>query len=189
VHAADNDTIKVGVIGCGGRGSGAAENVLNSARGVEIVALGDYFHDRARGLHQRLKSFLNDEKDGKRARELGNKVDLPEERCFGGLDAYEQVLATPGVNYVILATPPGFRPLHLQAAIAAGKNVFTEKPVGVDGPGIRKVLDAADEAKKKALGIAAGTQRRHQVGYIQTIKRVHDGAIGNILTARCYWNQ
>src|SRR5207247_1920327 len=109
-------------------------------------------------------------KDDK-VKQLGNKVDLPEERCFAGLDAYEKVINMPGVNYVILATPPGFRPLHLQAAIAAGKNVFTEKPVGIDGPGIRKVLAAYEDALTKKLGIAAGTQRRHEVGYLETMKR------------------
>src|SRR5207244_8504956 len=89
----------------------------------------------------------------------------------------------------ILATPPGFRPIHIQAAIAAGKNLFTEKPVGVDGPGIRKVLDAFDEANKKKIAVAAGTQRRHQAGYIETMKQLHDGAIGDIVGGRCYWNQ
>ena len=90
---------------------------------------------------------------------------------------------------MILATPPGFRPMHLEAAIKAGKHVFTEKPVAVDGPGIRKVLAAAEEAKKKGLAVVAGTQRRHQAGYIESMKRIHDGAIGEITAARCYWNQ
>ena len=93
------------------------------------------------------------------------------------------------VNYIILATPPGFRPAHLAAAIAAGKNIFTEKPVAVDGPGIRAVLAAYEQAKTKGLGIAAGTQRRHQTGYLEAMKRIHDGAIGKIVSARCYWNQ
>src|SRR5262249_46587969 len=92
-------------------------------------------------------------------------------------------------NYIILATPPGFRPIHLQAAVAAGKNIFTEKPVAVDGPGIRKVLGAYDDAMKMKLAIAAGTQRRHQLAYIETIQRLHDGEIGDIVAARCYWNQ
>ncbi len=94
-----------------------------------------------------------------------------------------------GVNYIILATTPGFRPIHLQAAVAAGKNIFTEKPVGVDGPGIRKVMDAYEEAKKKGLHIAAGTQRRHDPRYIETIKRIHDGEIGDVVGGRGYWMQ
>jgi predicted dehydrogenase len=94
-----------------------------------------------------------------------------------------------GANYIILATPPGFRPLHIEAVVRAGKTLFTEKPVGVDGPGIRKVLAAYEESKGKNMAIAAGTQRRHQLGYVETMKRVHDGAIGDIVAARAYWNQ
>jgi predicted dehydrogenase len=93
------------------------------------------------------------------------------------------------VNNVILATPPGFRPSHIKAAVEAGKNIFTEKPVAVDGPGVRLCLQAYEEAKSKGLGIAAGTQRRHQKGYLETMQRIKDGAIGQIVAARCYWNQ
>src|SRR5262249_46498977 len=136
----------------------------------------------------RRSRLLNAGKKDAAIKALGNSVDLPEERCFAGLDCHEKVLSVPGLNYVILATPPGFRPLHLEAAVKAGKNIFTEKPVCVDGPGYRRVIAAYEEAKKKGLHIAAGTQRRHQAGYIETIKRVHGGAIGEIVSARCYWN-
>jgi predicted dehydrogenase len=189
VHAAGSDIIKVGVIGCGGRGSGAAENVLQAAPGVEIVAIGDYFKkDDRRGVEpcrQRILDFASS--DGK-VKELGNKVVLPEERCFVGLDAYKKVIDS-GANYIILATPPGFRPLHLQAAVAAGKHVFTEKPVAVDAPGVQLCFNVHAQAKQKGLGIAAGTQRRHQLGYLETMKQIQDGAIGKIVSARCYWNQ
>lgn len=174
-HAAGVDTIKIGLIGCGGRGTGAAQNALNAAPGVKLIAMGDAFKDR---LQESRKILTEKHKD---------KVDLPDDRCFVGLDAYKKVLATD-VNYVILATPPGFRPQHLKAAIAAGKNVFAEKPVAVDGPGVRTVLALYDEAKKKGLGVAAGTQNRHKTGYLETIKRLHDGAIGPIMAARCYYN-
>jgi predicted dehydrogenase len=185
VHAAGDDEIRVGAIGCGGRGSGAVENVLHSAPNVRIVALGDVFEDRLKGLQQRLKEVAaNDEV----VKKHGNAVDLPNERCFIGLDAFEKVLRTDA-NYIILATPPGFRPIHLQAAVTAGKNIFTEKPVGVDGPGIRKVLAAYDLAKQKGLGVGAGTQRRHQLGYVETMKRIHDGAIGDLVGGRGYWMQ
>jgi predicted dehydrogenase len=184
VHAAGSDTIKVGVIGCGGRGSGAADDVLKAAANVELVAIGDVFKFRVDSLRKRL---LDATRNDEAVKKLGNKVDLPEDRCFAGLDAYEKVINS-GVNYVILATPPGFRPLHLQAAVAAGKHIFTEKPVGVDGPGIRKVLAAYDESLKKGLGIGAGTQRRHQTGYLEALKRVHGGDIGTITALRCYWN-
>ncbi len=185
VHAAGSDKMKVGLVGCGGRGSGAADNVLHSAPNVEIIALADVFRNNLEGCRNRLRSTA--ERD-ERVKELGNKVDIPDDRCFIGLDAYKRLLDTD-VNYVILATPPGFRPLMLEAAVAAGKTIFTEKPVGTDGTGIRKVLAAYEEAKKKGLAIVAGTQRRHQLGYLETMKRIHDGAIGKITSARCYWDQ
>src|SRR5262249_37694991 len=161
------------------------ENVLSSAPNVQVIAIGDVFHFRVNDCRNSLKNFAATDEVCK---QHGNSVDLPDDRCHVGLDAYEKVINTPGVNYVILATPPGFRPMCLQAAVAAGKNIFTEKPVGVDGPGIRKVLAAYEESQKKRLAIAAGTQRRHQLGYLETMKQVHDGAIGDITALRCYWN-
>jgi myo-inositol 2-dehydrogenase/D-chiro-inositol 1-dehydrogenase len=185
VHAAGSDTIKVGLIGCGGRGSQAAENVLHAAPNVKVVAIADVFEAPLKRCQRSLKRFA--ERDDI-VKKHGNSVDLPDERCFLGLDAYEKVLSSD-INYVVLATPPGFRPLHLQAAVAAGKTIFTEKPVGTDGPGIRKVLAAYEEAKRKNLAIVAGTQRRHQTAYIDTIRRIHDGAIGELVGGRGYWNQ
>ena len=185
VHAAGSDVIKVGIIGCGGRGSGAGENVLEAAKGVEIIAVGDYFAHRAQGCRRRLISFAGDEP---KVKQLGNTVTIPEDHCYAGLDAYKRVIETPGVNYIILATPPGFRPQHLKAAVAAGKHIFTEKPVATDGPGIRTCFEVYEQANQKKLCIVAGTQRRHQLGYLETIKRIHDGAIGPIVSARCYWN-
>ena len=176
--AAGSDTIRVGVIGCGGRGTGAAANVLNAAPGVKVVALGDAFKDRLDACRAQL---LKDPK-------LAPNVDVPDERMFVGLDSFQKVLAAD-VNYVILATPPGFRPEHLAAAVAAGKHIFTEKPVAVDGPGIRAVLATYEQSKAKNLAIVAGTQRRHGKGYIETMKRIHDGAIGDLQSARAYWNQ
>jgi len=175
VHAAGSDTIKVGLIGCGGRGTGAAEQSVNSAPNVKLYAMADMFPDH-------LKNCLHN------LGKLGNKIDVSDDRCFTGFDAYKQLLATD-VDLVILATPPGFRPTHLAAAVEAGKNIFTEKPVGVDGPGIRQVLAAAEEAKKKNLAVVAGTQRRHQARYVEAMKRIHDGAVGDIAAARVYWNQ
>jgi len=187
VHAAGSDRIKVGLVGCGGRGGGAAEDVMNSAEGVTIHALGDVFKFQADGARNRLEGFLKSEKQGKTAREFGNTVEVGD-RCFSGLDAYKQVIDS-GANYIILATTPGFRPIHLEAAVAAGKNIFTEKPVGVDGPGIRKVLAAYEEAKRKGLHIAAGTQRRHDPRYIETMKRVQQGEIGDLVGGRAHWMQ
>lgn len=173
---AGSDAIRIGLVGCGGRGTGAVEDALNSSQGVTLVAMGDLFADRLVSSRTRL------------AEKFAKAIDVPEDRSFTGFDAYQKVLASD-VNYIILATPPGFRPMHLAAAVEAGKNIFTEKPVAVDGPGIRSVLATYEKARAKGLGIAAGTQRRHQTGYVETMKRIHDGAIGNVLSARCYWNQ
>jgi predicted dehydrogenase len=184
VHAAGNDQIKVGLIGCGSRGTGAAENVMHAAEGVTLYALGDAFDFQVEGCQRHLVNFGKEDEGVKK---LGNKVDFGD-RVFHGLDAYHRVLNS-GVNYVILATPPGFRPTHLEAAVAAGKNIFTEKPVGTDSHGLRKVFKAYEDAKAKGLAVAAGTQRRHQAPYIETIKRIHEGAIGDITGGRCYWMQ
>jgi myo-inositol 2-dehydrogenase/D-chiro-inositol 1-dehydrogenase len=176
VHAAGSDVIKIGLIGCGGRGTGAAEDAVTAAPDVKLVAVGDVFKDRVDTCLERLKKAVAD------------KVDVPEERQFVGLDAYEKVIASD-VNYIILATPPGFRPQHLKAAVAAGKHIFAEKPLAVDGPGIRACFEVYEEAKKKGLAIGVGTQRHHQAGYIATIGQIHAGAIGEIVAARAYWNQ
>jgi myo-inositol 2-dehydrogenase/D-chiro-inositol 1-dehydrogenase len=174
-RVAGSDAIRIGVIGCGGRGTGAVEDAINSSKGVTLVAMGDAFADRLTSSRARLTE------------KYGAAIDVGD-RAFTGFDAYQKVIASD-VNYIILATPPGFRPAHLAAAVGAGKHVFTEKPVAVDGPGIRQVLEVYEQAKGKGLGIAAGTQRRHQTGYIEAMKRIHDGAIGDITSARCYWNQ
>ncbi|MGC8828383.1 MAG: Gfo/Idh/MocA family protein [Verrucomicrobiia bacterium] len=195
-HAAPDDPIKIGVIGCGGRGTGAALDALGAAttviypsagfhtedvapgarvqrKDIQIVALADVFPDRLERCRKNLEKL---------------EIKIPDEFCYVGFDAYKKLLAVPEINYVILATPPHFRPIHLKAAIEAGKHVFMEKPVAVDGPGVRMVLEAGELAAKKKLGIVAGTQRRHSKAYNETIKRIHDGAIGEIIYGRCYWN-
>ena len=176
-YAAGSDEIRIGLVGCGGRGTGAVENAFGSAQGVKLVAMGDAFKDRL------------DESKATLAKKNADKMEVSNDRSFVGFDAYERVINAKEVNYIILATPPGFRPTHLKAAVAAGKNIFTEKPVAVDGAGIRSVLETYEQAKTKNLAIAAGTQRRHQTGYLETMKMIHDGAIGDIVAARCYWNQ
>ncbi|HXJ92002.1 MAG TPA: Gfo/Idh/MocA family oxidoreductase [Terriglobia bacterium] len=176
VHAAGSDEIRIGLIGCGERGTGAVENAFNAAPGVKLVAMADAFKDH---LDKSL-TYLSQFKE---------KVDVPEDRQFTGLGAFQKLLALDDVNYVILATPPGFRPWFIEETVAAGKNFFAEKPVGVDGPGIRTVLKAVDDAQAKGLHVGVGTQRHHQRGYIETLKRIHDGAIGDITEARVYWNQ
>lgn len=195
-HAAPDDPIRIGVIGCGGRGTGAIADALGAGtdvnypsagyhteniakgtkiahRNIEVVALADVFADRLNTCREQLAQL---------------EINIPQERCFVGFDAYQKLLAVPEINYVILTTPPHFRPIHLKAAIEAGKHVFMEKPVAVDGPGVRMVMAAGELARQKKLGIAAGTQRRHQRSYIETLKRIHDGAIGEIIYGRAYWN-
>jgi predicted dehydrogenase len=176
-HAQGSDAIRVGVIGCGGRGTGAVIDCLKSAQGVEIVALCDLFQDRLDASLQKIKEAHPD------------RVKVTPDRQFTGFDGYQKLIALPDVNYVIMAPPPGFRPIHLKATIEAGKNVFMEKPVAVDPVGIRSVLAASDLARRKGLAIVAGTQRRHQARYLELMKRIHNGAIGELVGGQCYWNQ
>jgi predicted dehydrogenase len=173
--AAGSDKLRVGLIGCGGRGTGAAKDCVSSSRGVEIVAMGDLFKDRVDGSLEQLK------------KDIGDKVKVTGDKCFAGFDAYKEVLASD-VDMVILATPPHFRPAQLKAAIEAGKHVFMEKPAGVDPAGIRSVLAASELAEKKKLAIVAGTQRRHQAHYVEIMKRINNGDIGEVVAAQCYWN-
>jgi myo-inositol 2-dehydrogenase / D-chiro-inositol 1-dehydrogenase len=187
VYAAGNDVIKVGLIGAGGRGKGAvrdileAEQVINGTTPkVEIVAVGDVFRDRA-------QTAVNEFKTARNFAAFAGQIKATPETTFDGLDAYQRVLSAD-VDLVILATPPGFRPLHLEAAIRAGKNIFCEKPVCVDAAGARKVYGLIPESRRKNLAIVAGTQRRHQKGYLETVKRIHDGAIGDVVSARVAWN-
>ncbi len=176
-HAAGDDEIKIALIGCGGRGTGAANQALSTAGKVKLIAMADAYQDRLEGSLKTLSKQEN----------LKDKIDVPEDRKFVGFDAYQKALAA-GPDLVILATPPGFRPIHFQAAVAANKHVFMEKPVATDAPGVRKVLAAAAEAKQKNLAVGVGLQRRHEIKYIETIKRLQDGAIGDIMTTRVYWN-
>ncbi len=116
-------------------------------------------------------------------------MDIPKERQFVGLDAYQKLIDCPEVNYIMLATPPGFRPYHLRSAVESGKTIFTEKPVATDAPGIRVVFEAAKKSEEKGQHVVCGTQRRHQLGYVESMKRIHDGEMGDITSGRAYWNQ
>ncbi len=177
VFAQGSDTFKVGVIGCGGRGTGAAIDCLKADPGVEIVALGDLVPDRVESSLARL------------TKEFPNRVKVPAGNRFAGFDNYKGVLSVPGVNLILTAAPPGFRPIHVKAAIEAGKHVFMEKPVAVDPVGIRSIIATADLAAQKKLALVAGTQRRHQQRYLEMMKRIQDGQIGEIVGAQVYWNQ
>jgi myo-inositol 2-dehydrogenase / D-chiro-inositol 1-dehydrogenase len=172
--APDGAVIKAGVIGCGGRGTGAALNFLNAGPNLQITALGDMFQDRLDDCRKKLK----EEK----------KVEVEDKNCFIGFDAYKKVLET-GVDLVILATPPYFRPEHFKAAIEARKHVFMEKPVAVDPVGARSVMATAKNAEAVGLCVVTGNQRRHQRDYLEVYARIASGAIGEIVGANCYWNQ
>jgi len=172
-YAQNADPIRVGVIGCGRRGTGAAFDCMKSSQNVQVTALGDLFEDHLK-------------KSRKNLSQMADTFKATDDTCFSGWDAYQKVLACD-VDMVILAAPPAFRPLHLKAAIIAGKHVFMEKPVAVDPAGVRTILSVSELAAQKNLGIVAGTQRRHQTNYREVIQRIHGGALGDIVPAACYW--
>jgi predicted dehydrogenase len=163
------DTLKVGLVGCGGRGSGAAAQALSTGEGVVLTAMGDAFADQ---LQNSRKSLASDP-------QFGSRVKVPDDACFVGLDAYQKVIDS-GVDVVLLATPPGFRPQHLRAAVEAGKHVFCEKPMATDAPGVRSVLESAAKAKEKGLALVSGFCWRYHPARRAFYERVHQGAIGSI---------
>lgn len=171
VHAAGSDILKIGLVGCGARGTGAASQALQADPQVRLTALADVFEDR---LQLSLRSL-------EKIEAVASKVDVPAERQFVGFDAYEKLLAS-GVDVVLLCTPPHFRPKHLAAAVAAGKHVFAEKPVAVDAPGVRSVLASCDRARDKGLAVVSGLCLRYSRGFRETVARIQDGAIGRVVS-------
>jgi myo-inositol 2-dehydrogenase/D-chiro-inositol 1-dehydrogenase len=165
--------LKIGLVGCGGRGVGAAHNAMAADPNVKVTALADMFAERVEDCAQQLKKNTG--------------IDIAPDHRFVGEDAYRKLLETD-VDIVILATPPYFRPKHFEACINAGKHVFMEKPAAVDPVGARSIMATGRKADEKKLVVVAGTQRRHQLGYVETIRRIHDGAIGRIVSAQVYWN-
>ena len=170
LFAAGTDTLKVGLIGCGDRGTGAAVQALSADKNVKLVAMADAFEDRLQSSLETLRK-----KPG-----VGAKVDIAPDACFVGFDAYKEVIARCDV--VLLTTPPQFRPLHLKAAVEAGRHVFAEKPVAVDAPGVRSVLASCEAAKKKGLSVVSGLCLRYDYGFRETVRRIHAGEIGDVLT-------
>ncbi len=182
-----SDEIKVGLIGCGGRGRGAAIQALGTEGQVTLWSMADAFADRVEDSYNYITSHVEEEKGRENRRFKDCTIDVPKERQFAGFDAYQKVIDS-GVDLIILATTPGFRPIHYEAAVKAGKHVFAEKPVAVDAAGIRRFLAANEEAKKKNLKVGIGLQRHHDPRYVETIDRLQNGAIGDILFTRVYWN-
>ncbi len=171
-----SDTIRVGLIGCGGRGTGAAMDALRADPSTRLTSIGDLFEDRLASADKTISERMSD------------RYEVGPDRKHVGFDAYKKVLADP-VDMVILTTPPYFRPFHFAAAIAAGKHVFFEKPVAVDPAGIRQVIAAGREAKEKGLACVVGTQRRHNQNYLEAMKRIEDGEIGDVTGANVFWCQ
>ena len=172
-QAPDGKILKAGLIGCGGRGTGAAINYLDAGPNLQIVALGDVFQDRLDKCKAELKTQKN--------------VEIPDEKCFLGFDSYEKVIDA-GVDVVLLCTPPHFRPQHVEAAVKAGKHIFMEKPCAVDPVGARSVLVSAERAKQNGLCIVSGTIRRVQKDFMETRRRVLNGEIGEIVSAHIIRN-
>jgi predicted dehydrogenase len=185
VHAGGSDAIRVGLVGCGrkkeggGRGRGAAMNCLDADPGVHLTAIADLFPDHL--------DFSREQFD-KAGNKYGKRIDLPESRCFSGFDAYKKLIDCKDVDIVILAAPPGFRPMHLAYAVDAGKHVFAEKPVAVDAPGVRSCLDSVEKAKKKGISIVSGLCWRYHTGLREAMARIHRGEIGDIVAMQCTYN-
>jgi len=178
VAATNVDTLKVGLLGCGGRGTGAAINMLESDNNVQLIAMADMFQDRLDRARQNIANADNPK--------VKSKYAVEDELCFVGVDAYKKIMATD-VDIVIEATPPYSRPKHIEAAVDAKKHIFAEKPAAVDPAGIRQFMAAAKKHKELGLSFVAGTQRRHQRDYIETVNKIQDGAIGEIIALRAHW--
>ncbi|WP_315352360.1 Gfo/Idh/MocA family oxidoreductase [Phocaeicola abscessus] len=172
--AVEGKALKVGLVGCGGRGSGAVENLLEAADGITVVALGDVFSDRLESV----KKMLAEKYDQK----------VPDEGCFVGFDAYQKVIDA-GIDMVILTTPPVFRPAHFQYAVEKGVHAFLEKPIAVDSKGYRTIMATSKQAVAKGLSVVTGTQRHHQRPYVEAFQKIQEGLIGEITGGNVYWNQ
>jgi len=175
-HAAGSDTLKIALVGCGSRGAGAANQALQADEGVKLVSMADAFRDRLDETYENLEKRYGET----------DKLDVPEEHKFTGFDAYKKAIDLADV--VILATPPGFRPDHFEAAVQADKHIFMEKPLATDAPGIRKVMKVNESAKQKNLNVVVGLQRHYQNNYREVYKRVKNNEIGEIISGQVYWN-
>lgn len=174
-HAQGSDEIRFAVIGCGGRGTGAAANIMETKGNVKLVAVADAFGRKAGGAIAQL------------SKKYADKVDVPDDRIFTGLDGYKAAI-DQDCDLVVIATPPAFKPQQFEYAVSKGRNVFSEKPVASDVEGVRRFMAAVEESKKKNLLVGIGLQRRHEPQYMETVQRLHDGAIGDIIALRVYWN-
>lgn len=185
-HIDGADTIKVGLVGCGGRGTGAIVQALSSGQNVKLVAMADAFRDNLDKCYKKIYSAEFQDWSSDELKDMRPYIEVPEEHKFAGFDGYKKVI--PLCDVVVIATPPGFRPIHFEEAIKQNKHVFMEKPCAVDAPGVRRVLKAAEEAKKKKLNVVVGLQRHYQKIYTEWVEKLHNGIIGDIVHSRVYWN-
>ncbi len=174
-----NEKLRAGLIGCGGRGTQAASQLLKANENVELVAMADIFEDRLEGA-------LSSLRDPSKYPSIQDKIKVDPENHFVGFEAYQKVIGS-GVDIVMLCTPPGYRPMHFEAAIEAKKHVFAEKPFGTDPVGVRRFMAAAKKAEALKLTVMSGAQRRSQKDYVETIDKIRNGAIGDITAAYAYW--
>ena len=170
--AIDGKPLKAGLVGCGGRGSGASFDFLEAGQNLQIVSLGDVFKDKIDTFRERLKKYKN--------------IDIKKDMCFVGFDSYKKVLDTD-IDIVILATPPAFRPVHFEAAVEAGKHIFMEKPVCIDPVGYRTILTNSKKADHQGLCVVTGTHRRHSRLYVESFKKIRSGLIGEIVSGTLYY--
>jgi predicted dehydrogenase len=177
VRGAGNELLKAGLVGCGGRGTGAVENLLTGTEDVELIAMADVFEDKLEGSLRRLRE---------KAPAIAGRVKVDPEHHFIGFDAYKKLLAS-GVDIVLLCTPPGYRPEHFEAAIEAGKHVFTEKPIATDPVGARRFIAAVKKSEERKLTVVSGAQRRSQAEYIETVRKIKDGAIGDVVALASWY--
>jgi len=176
-YAAGSDRLKIGLVGCGGRGTGAVKDCVASSEGIELVAMGDLFEDQLAGSYDSLVEALPKE-----------ALKVKGRRKVVGFDAYKKVIDS-GIDIVLLATPPGYRPEHVAYAVKKGVNVFMEKPVAVDPVGVRSIIASSEAAEKKGLAVVTGTQYRHHLPYMEIVQRIRDGQIGEIVSGQSYSNR
>ncbi len=176
-YVTGSDMLKVAVIGCGGRGTGAAFNALSAGTDIKLVAMADLFQDRLDESYSRLSQRYGD----------SEQLDVPDEHKFTGFDSYKHAIDLADV--VLLATPPGLRPHHYKYAVEKGKHVFMEKPLATDSPGVRSVLESGKIAREKKLNVVVGLQRRYQKNYREILRRIHNRELGDIISGQIYWNQ
>ncbi|UCD52671.1 MAG: Gfo/Idh/MocA family oxidoreductase [Phycisphaerales bacterium] len=180
-HAAGNDRIRVGLVGCGGRGTGAARDAVMAGPNIELVAMGDIFKQRVEGSLRQLSRL----KAGNER--LQNGIKVQPDRCFAGLNAFKKVIDSR-IDYVLLCTPPGFRPEHIEYAVKNGVHIFAEKPGSPDSPGVRRILALEDEMKRKGIGLLAGFNGRHVFHTADLVKAIHDGQLGDVMALYAYFN-